>query len=306
MPAGPRKPRIEIRELTDDYVKFVLYDTDPSIANALRRSLISHVPTIAIDLVDFEANSTVLCDEFLAHRLGLIPLMSHKAREMAFPYEEESDRNAAVFLSLHKRCDGEALVITSNDLESEDPDILPVGHPLLPRTAADYDDQDAAANGIVIAKLRAGQELKVQCIARKGVAKDHAKWSPVATAVFRYQPEITINEEMMAKLTPEQKRDFADSQPTPVFRYDEEADRVVLDDFESYTYDQECIFKAEELGFPGLVEIKQKQDTFIFTVESTGVLRPEEIVLTAIDMLKEKLGMVQDGLEPGDLGVAME
>lgn len=63
MGAGARSPRLLIRDLTDEYVKFVLTDTDPSVANALRRVIMSHVPTIAIDLVDVEANSTVLCDE---------------------------------------------------------------------------------------------------------------------------------------------------------------------------------------------------------------------------------------------------
>jgi hypothetical protein len=33
---APREPRVHIRELTEDYVKFVLSNTDPSTANALR------------------------------------------------------------------------------------------------------------------------------------------------------------------------------------------------------------------------------------------------------------------------------
>lgn len=75
---GPRQPQIEILELKEDSMVFLLTKTDTSIANALRRIMIAEVPTMAIDLVEIENNTSVLHDEFIAHRLGLIPLRSSR------------------------------------------------------------------------------------------------------------------------------------------------------------------------------------------------------------------------------------
>jgi hypothetical protein len=68
---------------------------------------------------------------------------------------------------------------------------------------------------------------------------------------------------------------------------------VEVVDPELYQYDGEVLAKAEEMGKPGLVDIKQKQDTFIFRVEGTGVLRPEDIVLTACEVLAKKIRNLQ-------------
>lgn len=45
---------------------------------------------------------------------------------------------------------------------------------------------------ILIAKLRPGQEIDMELHCHKGLGKEHAKWSPVATASYRLLPEITI------------------------------------------------------------------------------------------------------------------
>merc|ERR1719386_148072 len=72
----PRQPKIAVTEASDTLCKFTLYNTDTSVANALRRIIHAEVPTMAVELVNVEVNDTVLYDEFIAHRLGLLPLSS--------------------------------------------------------------------------------------------------------------------------------------------------------------------------------------------------------------------------------------
>jgi DNA-directed RNA polymerase II subunit RPB3 len=76
-----KRPRIEIRELTTEKIVFLIHDVDVSYCNSLRRIIMSDVQTMAIDLVEIEENTSVFHDEYIAHRLGLIPLISTSAHK---------------------------------------------------------------------------------------------------------------------------------------------------------------------------------------------------------------------------------
>lgn len=80
--------------------------------------------------------------------------------------------------------------------------------------------------GIIIVKLRRGQELRLRAIARKGIGKDHAKWSPAATVSFMYEPEIHINDDLMETLTLKEKKEWVESCPTHVFDIDANTQKV--------------------------------------------------------------------------------
>ena len=87
--------KAEILELKSDEVTFFLSNTHISLANALRRVVIAETPTMAIDLVEIEVNTSVLHDEFLAHRIGLLPLASKTVNQFKLPRVSLSIRSPA-------------------------------------------------------------------------------------------------------------------------------------------------------------------------------------------------------------------
>ena len=128
----PRDTTVDLRSADCASCEFVLENTDVSVANALRRAILVWVPTIAIDLVEFEINTSVLNDEFIAHRLGLIPLRSHFASQWNTVYEagEDGDVQEAT-LELHvKNTTRRDLKVTSDDLiaDPDFPSVVPVGY----------------------------------------------------------------------------------------------------------------------------------------------------------------------------------
>lgn len=75
------KPEVQIKTHTSDGMQIILRNTDISIVNGLRRAILADTPTMAIDFVEIDENTSALHDEFIAHRLGLIPLVSDNVDE---------------------------------------------------------------------------------------------------------------------------------------------------------------------------------------------------------------------------------
>lgn len=142
---------------TDTELDVVLEKCDTVLANVLRRIMIAEVPTVAIEFVQFEENTTVLPEEFIAHRLGLIPLIVSGLHE--------GDK-----ITFNKTAGPDVEEWTAEDL------VFPDG------VSTEFLD-------IPIVKAARGQRLAFVAITKVGLGREHAKWSPVSTCFYKAHPK---------------------------------------------------------------------------------------------------------------------
>jgi len=123
---------------------------------------------------------------------------------------------------------------------------------------------DAMGKGVLICKLRRGQELRLKCIAKKGTAKEHAKWSPVSAVAFEYDPwnklrhtDLWYEEDPQAEW------------PKPINAEWEEPPKE----------DEPFDYNAQP-------------NRFYLNVEAIGQIPPNEIITQGIKYLQEKLAIV--------------
>ena len=162
-------------------------------SNALRRVCLNGVPVFAIDTVDIIENSSVLPDEGLAHRLGLIPIKTDLSRfnepSKCDCKSEAGCSNCKVMLVLDSGDADTTRTVVSSELSSEDDSIKPI------------------SDKVPIVQLAPGQRIKVECYARLGQGTEHAKWNSANISTLTEtdkEDERILTVESTGALTPEE------------------------------------------------------------------------------------------------------
>ncbi|GAA5856173.1 hypothetical protein JCM9279_000925 [Rhodotorula babjevae] len=290
-----RNLRVQLNWLSPTALEFDLVGVDASVANAIRRVVIAEVPTVAIENVYIWNNTSIVQDEVLAQRLGLIPLAIDPRKVDAKKAADEppTDLNTVVF-SLVARCTRRPDVKKGET----DPEKIWNGTQVL-SSALEFSSRGGqdklfgahepkpAVDDILIAKMRGNQEIVAELHCNKGIGKDHAKWSPVATASYRLLPTIQLLSDIPRDLHPKFQACF------PVGVIDIAGDDLVVANPRRDTVSREVLRHPE---FEDKVKLGRVRDHFIFNLESAGQYAPQELVPEALHVLLDKLREVRRAL----------
>jgi DNA-directed RNA polymerase subunit D len=261
--AGEYKMEIKLLDKSKDKMKvsFIAKKLTAAYANTIRRISTNRVPTLAIETIEFKKNNSVLYDEQIAHRLGLVPLETDlKSYKMKSVCKCGGEGCAMCELKLKLKAKGPTTV-TAAELKSQDPKVKP------------------AFPGIPIVKLLKGQELELTATAVLGEGREHAKWSP-GLVYYKYKPEIEISKKG------ENCADCAKVCPVNAIEFDNGKLRVNQD---HYVDCHLCLACVEASG--GEVKVSYDKDTFIFVVESWGQHDAKGVVEEGVDRLNEILDL---------------
>ena len=392
-----------------DELVFELIHVDTSFANALRRILLAEIPTMAIEHVYISKNSSLIHDEVLAHRLGLIPIMAD-ARFMDEYIEESTsgrggtttsggldndneeeqeeieegganDRNTLVF-RLAVSCThaearmasggGSSSTSSSNnttrpqkDIEEEDDDdnkAMVMDHLVatgagVGRNSNNHNHHDQSElediaqetaskqpyqfpkdrpytkhvysrdlewipqgdqkqqfigndmirpihDDILLAKLRPGQSIELEAHARRGVGKDHAKYSPVCTASYRLMPHVELihdiydeDAEELVHIYEPGVFELISTNPTTTDPPGTRQKAIVKNPYA-------CTMSRNYMKHDKLakaIKITRITDHFIFSIESVGMYRPAVLLAEALRVLQRKCQYVMDLAENASL-----
>ena len=297
----------KFEDTKEDRVVFDLINAPASHANALRRTLLATVPSMAFDFIEIYQNASVLPDEVISHRIGLIPININPKYFEYFTGEANIDtiddpKTTLLFGLCVIGGDGPDPSLDGVDSTWEGklppfytgPSGRVMSHHFVWMPYRDQRDllpvfPTMLHGNIEVTRLHPGQKIELYARAIKGSGSRHAKFSPVSTAFYRLVPKIDVKQSIDAK----KKQLIVECCPRHVFEIEDSGD-VVVRDARSCTFCRECT-RLKRLE--GCVRLAKEPNHYEFTVESFGVRSAPAIVKEALQILNQKSREMKAALE---------
>ena len=244
----------------DRSARFLVRGATPAFANGVRRAILADVPTLSIDSVRVIENSSVMFDEQIALRLGLVPLTT--------PDDYRPDDEVTLAIDV----EGPATAY-SGDLVSSDEQVQP------------------AEENVPIIELKEGQRLELEADAALGRGKDHAKHQGGVAVGYRHLQRVEVVGET---------GEFEDEGPEIIRGVIEEhaAEHAATDAENGDLVPAEAFDNDLSERYPGKeVDVENVPNAFVFSVESDGSLPVDDLVISAVESLESRANELEEAVQ---------
>jgi DNA-directed RNA polymerase subunit D len=253
--------------------RFVVRNVTPAFANGIRRSIVADVPTLSIDTVRIIENSSVMFDEQISLRLGLVPLTTP-------PGEFEEGDSVTLALDV----EGPATAY-SGDLVSSDGLVQP------------------ADENIPIIELKypetadSPQRLELEADAVMGRGRDHTKNQGGVAVGYRHLQTVDVVDDREAyddeTVDPHILRGVIEEQAAEHAVAGNDGREPANGQFvPTEVFDNDLTNR-----YPGKeCEVRDVPNAFVFHVESDGSMSVENLVLSAADTLYDRADELEEAV----------
>ena len=289
--------KIEILKEEDNKIQVLLSKTDRSFANALRRSLISDTPKMAIDSVRFQLGTKEqddeiwettgpIPDEMVAQRLAMIPIPTVHDK---FYFQDECP-NCKDLVEADRGCLECQMIYTCVVFGTEEGRWVIAGDmKYLGEEALEIPDE---FKSIPITKLMKGQMIEFYATAIMGRGRDHTKWSPVCGVTFHPRRIGVLNNKTKAKILWDMDLEISAKD----FNKDgklEDVDKVAI-----LTNELNHVGEGTEESrtFKDAIYLEEVSGEFILSFETDGSMSPKTAFMRAVEELSGGFGSLEKDL----------
>ena len=289
--------KTKILKEEDNKIQVLLSKTDRSFANALRRSLISDTPKMAIDSVRFQLGTKEqdeeiwettgpIPDEMVAQRLAMIPIPTVHDK---FYFQDECP-NCKDLVEADRGCLECQMIYTCVVFGTEEGRwVTECDMKYLGEEALEIPDE---FKSIPITKLMKGQMIEFYATAIMGRGRDHTKWSPVCGVTFHPRRIGVLNNKTKAKILWDMDLQISAKD----FNKDgklEDVDKVAI-----LSDELNHVGEGTEASrtFKDAISLEEVSGEFILSFETDGSMSPKTAFMKAVEELSGRFGSLEKDL----------